>query len=96
LEIEMALSSFLPIGGALLRSARRLARFATLMGWLIPPLVVAQYLFFDAPFLPTPNGMASLLVGMEWTLQRRLLAAAVGLLPALAVMLARRKCARGN
>jgi len=92
----MALSSFLPIGGALLRSARRLARFATLMGWLIPPLVVAQYLFFNAPFLPTPNGMASLLVGMEWTLQRRLLAAAVGLLPALAVMLARRKCARGN
>lgn len=84
----MELSSSLPVGAALLRSARRLSRFAVALAWLIPPLVVAQYLFFDDTFIPTPYGMASLLAGMEWSLPRRLLAAAVGLLPALAVMLA--------
>jgi len=82
----MELSSSLPVRATLLRSARRLSRCATILAWLIPPLVVVQYLFFDD--ISTPYGMSSMLVGMEWSLTRRLLAAAVGLLPALAMMLA--------
>ena len=84
----MGLSSPLPAGQALSRSARHLSRFATTLAWLIPPLVVAQYLFFNTESFPVPYGLASLLAGLEWTLNQRLLAAAVGLLPALALMLA--------
>lgn len=73
---------------ALSRSARHLSRFATALAWLIPPLLVAQYLFFNTSSFPVPYGMASLLAGLEWSLSQRLLAAAVGLLPSLAVMLA--------
>ena len=80
--------SSLPVGSALLRSARRLSRFVVILAWIIPPLVVAQYLFFDAAFVPGSFGMASQLAGMEWDVTRRLLAAVVAVLPALAVMLA--------
>jgi len=84
----MILSSQLPAERSLSRSARHLSRFATTLAWLIPPLVVAQYLFFNTESFPVPYGMASLLAGLDWTLDQRLLAAAVGLLPALALMLA--------
>jgi len=84
----MELSSSLSAGQALSRSARHLSRFATTLAWLIPPLVVAQYLLFNTESFPVPYGMATLLAGLEWTLNQRLLAAAVGLLPALALMLA--------
>ena len=70
------------------RSARRLSRYATTLAWLIAPLVVAQYLFFNTGSFPAPYGMSSLLGGLEWTLSQRMLAAAVGLPPALAMMLA--------
>ena len=84
----MELSSSLSVGSALLRSARRLSRFATALAWLIPPAVAAQYLFFDAPWFPIPYGLSTFLVAVEWSLAQRLLAAAVALLPALAVMFA--------
>ncbi len=83
----MSQLSSLPVGVALLRSARRLSQFAIVLAWLIPPLVVAQYLFLDSVYFNT-YGMAPLLVGVEWTLIQRLLAACAGLLPALAIMLA--------
>lgn len=70
------------------RAARRLSRYATTLAWLVAPLVVVQYLLFTTDSFPVPNGMTSLLAGLEWTLSQRMLAAAVGLLPALALMLA--------
>ena len=82
----MELSSSLPVGAALLRSARRLSRFAVVLAWLIPPAVVGQYLYFEASWFPVPYGMSPLLIGVEWSLVQRLLAAAVALLPALAVV----------
>ena len=84
----MELNSPLPVERSLSRSARHLSRFATTLAWLIPPLVVVQYLFFNTDSFPVPYGLASLLAGLEWSLSQRLLAAAVGLLPALALMLA--------
>lgn len=84
----MEQSSSLPVGSALLRSARRLSRFAAALAWLIPPVVAAQYLFFDASWFSTPYGISTLLASMEWSLVQRSLAAAVALLPALAVMFA--------
>lgn len=77
-----------PAEHSLSRSARHLSRCATTLAWLIAPLVVAQYLFFNTESFPVPYGMSTLLAGLEWTLAQRLLAAAVGLLPALALMLA--------
>ena len=82
----MELSSSLPVGAALLRSARRLSRFAVVLAWLIPPAIVGQYLYFEASWFPVPYGMSPLLIGVEWSLVQRLLAAAVALLPALAVV----------
>lgn len=84
----MELSSSHPVGATLLHSARRLSRFAALLAWLIPPVVAAQYLFFDASWFSMPYGISTFLVAMEWSLTQRLLAAAVALLPALAVMFA--------
>lgn len=84
----MELSSSLPVGATLLRSARRLSRFAAVLAWLIPPVVAAQYLFFDASWFPMPYGISTFLVAVEWSLAQRLLAASVALLPALAVMFA--------
>lgn len=84
----MESDSLLGSDRSLPRSARRLSRFATTLGWLIPPLVVAQYLFFNTESFPVPYGTAALLAGLEWTVEQRLLAAVVGLLPASALMLA--------
>ena len=84
----MEQSSSLPVGLALLRSARRLSRFAAVLAWLIPPVVVAQYLFFDAAWFPMPFGLSTFLVAVEWNLVQRSLAAAVALMPSLAVMFA--------
>lgn len=84
----MEQESSLPVGAKLPRSARRLARFACLLAWLIPPAVLVQYLFFDASFIPTPYGIAGLLSDFEWSVSSRLLASIAALLPALAVTLA--------
>ena len=70
------------------RSARRLSRYALALAWLIPPLVVAQYLLFNVGSFPIPYGIAPMLAGLEWSLTQRALAALVALLPALALMLA--------
>lgn len=78
----------LPVEASLLRSARRLSRLAVLLAWLIPPLVVLQHLYLDAAFFPAMQHMAPMLTDVEWTFSRRLVAAAVSLLPSLAVMLA--------
>jgi len=84
----MELSSSLPVGTQLLRSARRLSRFTVLLAALIPLFVLAQYLLVDAASIPAPYGMAAQLAGVEWTLERRIVAALVGLLPAAAVAFA--------
>lgn len=81
----MELTSSLSVGTSLLRSARRLSRFTLLLAGLIPLFVLAQYLFVDVASIPAPYGMAALLSGLEWTSERRLLAAVVGLLPAAAI-----------
>ena len=70
---------------SLARSARRLSRYALLLGCLIPPLVAVQYLLFNTASFPVPYGMAALLADLEWTGTQRALAAAVALLPASAL-----------
>ena len=84
----MELSSSLPVASTLLRSARRLSRCAAALGWLFPPVVAVQYLFFDAAWFPMPYGLSTFPVALEWSLVQRSLAAAVALLPALAVSFA--------
>ena len=81
----MELTPSLSVGTSLLRSARRLSRFTLLLAGLIPLFVLAQYLLVDAASIPAPFGMTALLTGLDWTLERRLLAALVGLLPAAAI-----------
>ena len=81
----MELTPSLSVGTSLLRSARRLSRFTLLLAGLIPFFVLAQYLLVDAASIPAPFGMTALLTGLDWTLERRLLAALVGLLPAAAI-----------
>ena len=81
----MELTSSLSVGTSLLRSARRLSRFTVVMAGLIPLCVLAQYLLVDDASIPAPYGMTALLAGLEWTMERRLLAALVGLLPAFAI-----------
>lgn len=70
------------------RTALRLSRYATLLAWLMPPLVVAQYLLFNVSSIPVPYGMSSLLADLEWNLAQRSLAAVIALLPASALMFA--------
>ena len=84
----------LPVTPALLCSARRLTTAIVVLTWIVPLLTLLQYAFSNPANAPDSDSITPLLATVEWTPTRRVIGAAVGFLPIIAIMLALFQLAR--
>ncbi len=80
-------ASSLTVTPTLIKMARRLAQVATILAWLIPLLVAAQFALGHSVLAEPAYAKEAVFAAVEWTTQRLLIAAMVNLLPGIALMI---------